>query len=149
MKVSELMTPNPEFCTLDDTIVDCARIMAQKDVGIVPICESRDTRRVIGLVTDRDIVVRCIAEGRDVNTCRLDDIMTQANLVTAREDEDVEAIESKMKDRQVRRVLVVDEYNALAGVVATADLARSVDQQAVGETLESISEPAIDPTPTK
>jgi CBS domain-containing protein len=140
MKISDVMTPNPEFCTPDSTIQECARLMAERDVGIVPICESRDTRRLVGCLTDRDLVLRVISEGRDPGHVEADEVMTQ-RLVTCREIDGIEEVSRLMEEHQVRRVLVVDEYFSLIGVVSTADLARSMARSKVGETLEAISQP--------
>jgi CBS domain-containing protein len=141
MKIADLMTPNPEFCTPDDSIVDAARIMARRDVGIVPIVESMETRRAIGCITDRDIVVRVIAVGKDPNLISLRDVMTH-DLITCSPDDDVDEVRQLMEQRQVRRVIAIDEYASLAGVVALADLAREVEREKVGATMESISQPA-------
>jgi CBS domain-containing protein len=142
MKISEIMTADPEFCTPDDSVIDAARIMAQRDVGIVPICESIDTRKAIGCITDRDIVVRIVAEGKDPNVIpSLNEVMTN-ELVTCSPEDDVDDVRHLMEQRQVRRVMVIDEHGSLVGVVATADLATSLDKSKVGEVMEQISEPS-------
>ena len=146
MTISDVMTPNPEFCLVDDTLLDCAQLMAHKDVGLIPICESRDTRRVVGVVTDRDIVVRAVAEDRDPAVVRAGEVMSQ-RLVTCTEIDDLAQVTQLMEDHQVRRILVIYEYGSLVGVVATADLARNGDRADVAEALEAISAPA--PSPTK
>jgi CBS domain-containing protein len=141
MKIRDIMTSEPEFCTPEDTVTEAARIMASCDCGLVPIVESRDTRRAIGCVTDRDIVVRVIAQGKDPRTVSCGDVMSQ-ELVTCRGDAEDDGVAKLMQERQVRRVLVVDEYDALEGVVSTADLAQSIDQGKSGETLQAISQPS-------
>jgi CBS domain-containing protein len=142
MKISEIMTADPEFCTAEDSVVDAARIMAQHDVGLVPICESIETRKAIGCITDRDIVVRVVAEGKDPNVINsLREIMTN-ELATCSPSDDVDDVLALMEQRQVRRVLVTDEHGSLVGVVATADIASSVEKRKVGEVMEEISEPA-------
>jgi CBS domain-containing protein len=142
MKISEIMTADPEFCTAEDSVVDAARIMAQHDVGLVPICESIETRKAIGCITDRDIVVRVVAEGKDPNVINsLREIMTH-ELATCSPSDDIDDVLALMQQRQVRRVLVTDEHGSLVGVVATADIASSVEKRKVGEVMEEISEPA-------
>jgi CBS domain-containing protein len=142
MKISEIMTADPEFCTAEDSVVDAARIMAQHDVGLVPICESIETRKAIGCITDRDIVVRVVAEGKDPNVINsLREIMTH-ELATCSPSDDIDDVLALMQQRQVRRVLVTDEHGSLVGVVATADIASSVEKGKVGEVMEEISEPA-------
>jgi CBS domain-containing protein len=140
MKIADVMTNSPEFVTLRESILECAQIMAQRDCGVVPIVESVDTRKLVGCVTDRDIVVRAVAEQREVNT-PLADIMS-THLVTCRPEDDVEHARDLMEQHQIRRLMVVDDYGSLMGIVATADLARAVEEREVGETLEAISQPA-------
>jgi CBS domain-containing protein len=140
MKILDVMTSSPEMCTTSDTIAECAQLMAQRDIGMVPICESRDTRRLVGCLTDRDIVVRVVAEERALAT-PVTDVMTSA-LITVRADDDVEYARELMEEHQIRRLCVVDEYQSLIGIVATADLARTIEETEVGETLEAISQPA-------
>src|SRR5690348_6714891 len=117
-KVTDLMTPQPECCTPDDSIIEVARVMEQRDVGIVPIVESQDTRRVVGVITDRDIVLRVVAQGHDPNEIiSVRDVMTN-ELVTCTPDADALNVEALMKQRKVRRVLVVDDHGSVVGVVA-------------------------------
>src|SRR5262249_41912767 len=102
MKISEIMTPDPAFCTPDDSVIDAARIMADEDVGIVPICESVETRKAVGCITDRDIVVRVVAEGKDPNVvASLNEVMTDG-LVTCAPSDDVDDVRHLMEQRQVR-----------------------------------------------
>jgi CBS domain-containing protein len=140
MKISDVMSGSPELCTIQDSVLDCAQLMAQRDIGMVPICESRDTRRLIGCVTDRDIVVRVVAEQKDYNL-NVSEVMS-TNAITVRPEDDVEHARELMEEHQIRRLMVVDEHGSLVGVVATADLARSIEEEEVGETLEAISQPA-------
>jgi CBS domain-containing protein len=142
MKIREIMTSDPELCTPEDTVADAARIMATCDCGMVPIVESLDTRRPVGCVTDRDIVVRVIAQGRDPRTVTCRDVMSQ-ELVTCGPLDEIDGVVEHMQERQVRRVLVVDEHGALGGVVATADVAQAIDKKKTGETLHAISQPTV------
>jgi CBS domain-containing protein len=142
MKIDEIMTADPVFCTAEDSLIDAARLMAQHDIGLVPICESVETRKAIGCITDRDIVVRVVAEGKDPNVINsLREVMTH-ELATCSPNDDVDDVLQLMQQRQVRRVLVTDEHGSLVGVVATADLASSIEKRKVGEVMEEISEPA-------
>src|SRR2546423_7448756 len=141
MKISEIMTADTEFGAAEDSVIDAARLMAQHDVGIVPICESVETRKAIGCITDRDIVVRVVAEGKDPNVINsLREVMTN-ELATCSPNDEVDEVLQLMEQRQVRRVLVTDEHGSLVGIVATADLS-PVEKQRVGEVMEEISEPA-------
>jgi CBS domain-containing protein len=140
MKIAELMTEDPSFCTAEDAVIDCARMMARDDIGMVPICESRDTRKAIGVVTDRDIVVRVVADGRDASTVLAREAMSP-DLVACSPTDDAERCRELMQEYQLHRVLVVDEHGSLVGLVATADLARAFEKEKVGETLQSIHQP--------
>jgi CBS domain-containing protein len=140
MKAREIMTTNPESVTPSDSVQSAARIMRDSDVGIVPVVDDQQSRRLRGVITDRDITVRCVAEGRDGN-CRVSDLMSN-DLVTARPDDDVGQIMDRMKSEQIRRVPIVDDNNCLVGIVAQADLALDgPSDRAVGEVVEKISEP--------
>jgi CBS domain-containing protein len=140
MKAREIMTPNPEFVTLDDPVEQAARIMRDADVGVVPVVDGRE-RRLRGIITDRDIAVRYVAEGRK-GPCRVRELMSN-DLVTARVDDDVAQIMELMKFEQVRRVPIVDDNNTLIGIVAQADLALDgLSDRAVGEVVEKISKPS-------
>ena len=94
-KITDVMTPIPQCCTPDDSIIEVARVMEQNDVGIVPIIESQDTRRVLGVLTDRDIVLRIVAQGRDPNEIvSVRDFMTN-EIVSVRPDADILHAEEK------------------------------------------------------
>ncbi|HEY1587475.1 MAG TPA: CBS domain-containing protein [Polyangia bacterium] len=133
------MTPIPQCCTPDDSIIEVARVMEQHDVGVVPIVESQDTRRVVGVITDRDIVLRIVAQGRDPNEIvSLRDFMTN-EIVSVRPEADILHAEECMKEHQIRRVLVVDENNCIVGIVTMADLARATGDTQLGDTEKAIT----------
>jgi CBS domain-containing protein len=138
-KITDVMTPIPQCCTPDDSIIEVARVMEQHDVGVVPIIESQDTRRVVGVITDRDIVLRVVAQGRDPNEIvSLRDFMTN-EIVSVRPDADILHAEECMKEHQIRRVLVVDENNCIVGIVTMADLARATGDTQLGDTEKAIT----------
>jgi CBS domain-containing protein len=145
MKVNDIMTPNPECCTPDDSLIDCAKIMEKIDVGFVPVVESRDTRRAIGVVTDRDIVVRAVAQGKDPQKTTIKQVMTD-DLVCIDADSDAARAKELMEEYQIKRVLVCDEQNCVIGVLSLADEARELSEQEVGEMTKSISSPSGTPT---
>jgi CBS domain-containing protein len=145
MKVSDIMTPNPECVTPDDSLVEAAKIMDKLDVGFVPVVESRDTRKAIGVLTDRDIAIRAVAQGSDPNQTKVKEIMTE-DLVCISEDESAERAEEQMEENQLHRVLVCDEQGCAIGVVSTADIARALSEEKVGKTTKSISQPSGTPT---
>ncbi len=136
-----VMTPLPECCTPDDSVIEVARVMEMRDVGIVPIVESQDTRKLVGVVTDRDLILRVVAQGRDPNVVvNVREVMTP-EVVTCTPDDDLFQVEDLMKKHQVRRIVVVDESGAAVGIVSTADLARATDEAEVGDTMKAVVEP--------
>ena len=134
-KVREVMTSNPETCPADASVADAAKAMAQRDVGPIPVV---DGERVVGLVTDRDIVVRVVAEGLDPQTTTVSEIAS-SDLSTVSPDDDLEQALQLLAERQVRRLPVV-EGDRLVGILAQADVARSGDDSRTGEVVEQISE---------
>lgn len=144
MAVRNLMTPDPVFVTPDDSLVDAARLMVERNIGFLPVCESRDTRRAIGCLTDRDIVARAVAQGKNPADTRVRHAMSR-DLVTVTPDDDLDRAKLQMREHQVRRVLVCEADGTLAGVVAFADLARAVNDLDVGETIGRISQPTETP----
>ena len=140
MKAREIMTRDPQCVGPSDSVQQAARIMRDADVGIVPVVEEGEDRRLRGVITDRDIAVRCVAEGRDGN-CRVSDLMSN-DLVTVRPEDDVNQVMERMKSEQVRRIPVVDDNNQLVGIIAQADIAlEGAGDRAVGDVVEKISEP--------
>jgi CBS domain-containing protein len=137
--ITDVMTPIPQCCTPDDSVIEVARVMAQHDVGAVPIVESQDTRRVLGILTDRDLVLRVVAEGRDPNeVVSVHDIMTN-EIVSVAPEADTLHVEELMKEHQVRRVLVVDQHGSIVGIVTMSDLARATDETQLGDTEKGIT----------
>jgi len=139
MKVGEILTPDPECVTPDTTITMAAQKMKALDVGLLPICQSD---RLVGTVTDRDIVVRAIATGANPNTTTIGDVMS-SEVVFCFEDEEIEQAAQLMEQRQIRRLPVLNGEKRLVGIVSLGDIAvRSPEGQLAGEVLERVSEPA-------
>ena len=133
--IRDVMTSNPTSCEPSTTVVDAAKVMAQEDVGPVPIVEGG---RVVGIVTDRDLVVRVLAEGRDPSSTTIGEIAS-ADLVTVQPDSDLNEALNLMAQNQVRRLPVV-EGDQLVGIVAQADVARAADEEQTGEVVQQISQ---------
>ena len=146
MRAREIMTANPACCTPESTAYEAARLMASCDCGVVPVVESAESRRLVGVVTDRDLSVRALARGMGADA-KVRDLMTLDPLC-CRPGDDVRDVERAMAERQVRRIPVVDEDNRCVGIIAQADLARAaraghgVSEQEVARVVESISEPS-------
>jgi CBS domain-containing protein len=140
MKAQEIMTKNPSSVTPDAQVREAAQIMKRDNVGAVPVVES-DKGRLIGLVTDRDIAIRCVADGRDGN-CQVREVMSQGEIHTCGPDDEVEKIMSTMGQEQVRRIPIVDERGTLVGIVSQADIVRKANDNKAEDTVEKISQPS-------
>jgi CBS domain-containing protein len=141
MKAQDMMTSNPACCTPESTAREAARLMREHDCGCIPVVEG-NSGRVVGMVTDRDIACRCVAEGKGAET-PIKEIMTKDPQCCHPED-DVAAIEQIMMQARVRRVPVVDAKGNCLGMVAQADLAlhtEAVTESELGRVVERISEP--------
>lgn len=132
----DLMTPDPTCVKEDETLVDAARKMRDLDVGALPICGNDD--RLKGMLTDRDIVVKCIAEGGDPNTATAGSL-AEGKPVTIGADDDIREALEVMQDQQVRRLPVIDGHR-LVGIISQADIARELSASQTGETVAEISE---------
>ena len=132
----DLMTPDPKCVKEDQTLADAARMMRDLDVGALPICGNDD--RLKGMVTDRDIVVKCIAEGGDPNTVTAGSL-AEGKPVTIGADDDIREALEVMQDHQVRRLPVIDGHD-LVGIIAQADIARELSVSQIAETVAEISE---------
>ena len=146
MRAADLMTRDPACVTPSDSARDAARRMEERDCGLIPVVDDLQRRRVLGVVTDRDLAIRVLAQGRSPDAT-VGEVMTGApDCVTP--DADVEQVERVMADRQVRRVVVIDDTGRCVGVIAQADLARAsreapseISEFEVARTIERISEP--------
>ena len=145
MRASELMTENPECVTPDTSVSEVAQKMRDLDVGIIPVVDSAENRRLRGVITDRDIAIRVVAEGR--SDARVADCMTD-KVETVNKNDSVRNVLGIMRREQVRRVPVTDRDGRLVGIIAQADLATEYAgedhgrEHAVQEAIEEISEPA-------
>ncbi len=136
-KCREVMTKDPASCGASETVTKVAALMKQHDVGSVPVVESD---RLVGIVTDRDIVLKVVADRRNPEQAPVRDAMTP-NPVSCKEDDDLEYALKLMKERQVRRMPIVDGGGRLTGIIAQADVATRVNKDAkTGELVEAISE---------
>jgi CBS domain-containing protein len=138
MKAQDIMSTNPASVTPETSIQEAARLMQQQDVGILPVVESTTSKRLVGLVTDRDITIRVVAEGRSNATVR--DAMT-SNAKSVRADDSVKDVMKLMGSEQVRRIPVVDGDGRVVGIVAQADIVLEGDDRKAEETIEKISAP--------
>jgi len=154
MKARDIMTSNPEAVTRDEPISKAARLMRELSIGAVPVVEDRSRMHLVGILTDRDLAIRHVAEGH-TEDCPVRHTMTERTeekaFHTARPEDTVEYVIELMSEHQVRRIPVVDDGDRrLVGMIALADVAREIgprDPAEVVKLLEAISEPAADRTP--
>ena len=141
MKARDIMTSDPFVITEREPVSRAAEIMRDRDVGIVPVVDDRSSMRLLGVITDRDIAIRCVALEHG-SSCMVGDHMTSAHLGTVHPDDDVSTVIKLMERDRVRRIPVVSDDNRLDGVIAQADLATKVgpsDPQKIVEILERVS----------
>ncbi len=138
MLLRDIMTPNVGVVSPGDTLEQAARKMEELDVGPLPVCEGD---RIVGMLTDRDITVRATAAGCDPKTTLVSDVMSH-DIVSCYEDQDVQDAAGLMKEKQIRRLLVLSRADDLVGIVSLGDLATEAgDQGQPGEVLKKVSEP--------
>lgn len=139
MQCKDIMTKSVKMCDSNCTAKDAAQIMKKINSGIVPIVNDDD--KVTGIVTDRDITIHTVAEGKEPSKVKIKDIMTK-HVVTVKGDELIDEAISKMKENKVRRLLVVDDDNKLEGIISLGDIAVLADKGCeIVEVLEQISQP--------
>ena len=137
MKISELMTSNPDVVNPDQPIREAAQFMLRGDAGVMPVC---DGERLVGMLTDRDIAVRAVAEGRGPDT-PVREVMTEEALFCW-EDDDVSDVAAKMSEAQIRRFPVMSRgENRLVGIVSLGDLSQADHDEAAQVALQGITEP--------
>jgi CBS domain-containing protein len=132
----DIMTPGADWIDLDLTVMEAAKRMADGDMGAMPICNGQG--RLQGMITDRDIVVKVIAAGKDPNSTKVSELADQPEVVTIGADDPVEEACKTMKKHAVRRLPVIDG-NELVGMVAQADIARELPETKVGDLVDAIS----------
>ncbi|HKD19471.1 MAG TPA: CBS domain-containing protein [Thermoanaerobaculia bacterium] len=141
-RVKDVMTPAPACCVPSTPLPEVAMLFAQYDCGSIPVVENKDTGRPVGVVTDRDVVCRAVAAGRNPAELRALDCMT-APCITVAEDMSLEDCVALMEGNRIRRIVVVNDSGAVCGIVAQADIARRADGGRVAEVVRTISEPAL------
>lgn len=138
MKIREIMTPGVQCIRPDETLIDAAILMRQLDVGVLPVMED-DV--VLGMITDRDITIRAVAEGRPSETTAVREVMTPG-VIFVYDDQDVEEAVEVMEKHQVRRVPVISRDRRLLGILSLGDLAVDGNATLSGEVLKEVSQPA-------
>ena len=138
MKMKDILTKDPQVISPDAMICEAARIMKQRDIGMLPVC---DGQRLVGAITDRDLVIRAIAEGCDALKTKVKDVMTPG-ICYCFEDQDLEEVARLMEGKQIRRIAVLNRDKSLVGIASLGDFAlRSKDEHLTEELLECVSQP--------
>jgi CBS domain-containing protein len=147
MKIKHVMTKDPTCCVSSDTTQRAARIMRGENAGVVPVVENEQSRTLAGIVTDRDLCMNIVAEGRDPRTTQVHECMT-AIVVSCSPQDSVEKATELMRENQIRRIPVVDEQHRLVGIVSMADIVgrANVRTAETHETLKTVSAPTTEPS---
>jgi len=138
MTVATVMTSCPACCTPSSTLTDVARLMVENDCGEIPVVEDLDSRKLAGVITDRDIATRVVATGRNSAEARAMDAMTSP-AVSVHSDTSLQECCETMETHQIRRVPVVDEAGAVVGIVSLADVVRSANTSTTVAVVKEVS----------
>lgn len=141
MRIEEIMTRDPACCQPETTLEEAARIMAQRNCGAVPVVDSLETMKPVGMITDRDITCRSLAIGLDPFEMKVKQVMTVAPLAV-RPGDSLETCCETMERNAVRRMLVTDDSGKCVGIVAQADIARCASPEQTAELVKDISRPS-------
>jgi CBS domain-containing protein len=135
----DIMTPAPQCCSRDTTLNEVANLMVEADCGEIPVT---DGSRLVGVITDRDIVCRAVAKGKNPSTVTAGECMTEP-VITVNEDTTLEDVMSLMEEKQIRRVPVVDGTGCCCGIISQADLALTARESQVGELVREVSKDTL------
>ena len=139
-KCSEVMTSKPVCCVPNDMVSRAAKLMKVGNIGAIPVVEDEQHRKLVGIVTDRDLALHIVAEGRDPKSTKVAAVMT-ANVVTCMADDDLQKALDAMAKHQLRRIPVVDSESRLLGIISQADVATRVDQpEKTAQVVKEISQ---------
>jgi len=126
-KCDEVMTKNPVCCLPTDVVAKVAQLMKRENIGSIPVIENEQTKKLVGIVTDRDLALKIVAEALDSKSTKVEAVMTH-KVVTCRADDDLQKALDAMSGHQLRRMPVVDNGNKILGIIAQADVATRVNQ---------------------
>jgi CBS domain-containing protein len=125
-KCNEVMTKKPVCCLPNDLVTKAAELMKSEHIGSIPVIENEQTKKLVGIVTDRDLALRIVAEGLDAKSTKVETVMTR-KMVTCHADDDLQKAMDAMSENQLRRIPIVDEDNKIIGIIVQADVATRVD----------------------
>lgn len=141
MKVREIMTADPVCCTPEDSAQKVAKILCEQNIGSVPVVLDQSSRKLVGVITDRDLCCKVIAAGLNPANTKIDKVLT-LNPVTCRDGENIASCEDLMQQHQIRRIPVLDGEGRCIGIVSQADVALKEKPEKVSRTVAEISRPA-------
>ena len=138
MKIREIMTPDAQCVRPEETLVDAALLMRQLDVGVLPVCDGDE---VVGMLTDRDIAIRAVADARHPATTMVREVMSPGTIFVF-DDQEVDEAVHTMEQHQIRRAPVLNRERGLVGIVSLGDIAVDASATLSGEALKCVSQPA-------
>ena len=140
-KCNEVMTKNPVCCLPSDTVSKVAELMKSKDIGPIPIIDNEQTRTLVGILTDRDLAVKIVADGRNPKSTKAEEVMTR-EVVTCHAEDDLQNALDAMSGHKLRRIPVIDNNSRIVGIIAQADVATRVDEpEETAAMVRGISQP--------
>lgn len=138
-KCNEIMTKDPVCCLPNVMVAEAAKLMKSENIGSIPVIENEQTKKLVGIVTDRDLTLKIVAEGRDAKSTKVEAVMTR-KVVTCRAEDDLQKALDAMSENQLRRIPVVDNVNKILGIIAQADVATRINQpEKTAEMVKQIS----------
>jgi CBS domain-containing protein len=139
----EVMTKDPTCCLPTDTVVKVAKLMQHDNIGSIPVIANEKTRQLIGIVTDRDLVLKLVAKGLDAKTTQVSEVMTQ-QVITCQAEEPLQKAVDAMAEHQLRRILIVDGDHKIVGIIAQADVATRGNQpEKMAKMVKEISQTSL------
>ena len=139
MRCEQVMTKDPVCCVPGDSVVRAAKLMKTEDAGSIPVCEGRESRKLVGIITDRDLAIQVVAAGHDPNSVKIQDVMTK-NPFTCHPGDNLQNAVEAMERHQVRRIPIVNDRGELIGIIAQADVAtRAAEPEQTAELVQEVS----------
>jgi len=135
-----MMTKDPICCLPTDTVVKAAQLMKRENIGSIPVIENELTRKLVGIVTDRDLALKVVAQGKDAKSTQVESVMTNT-LVTCLAEDEIQMALDAMSEHQLRRIPIVNNENKILGIIAQADVATRVNKpEKTAEMVKDISQ---------
>ena len=141
---NDVMTPNPICCLPTDNVITVAQTMKRENIGSMPVFDNQESKKLIGIITDRDLAMKVVGEGRDIEATKVEAVMTR-KVITCREDDELQRALNLMSEHQLRRIVIVDNVNKVVGIISQADLATRMNQpEKTAEVVKDISQESTD-----